>query len=86
MLKEALPLLNWMPPDNGDPPSRNCTEPFPVGVRVAVKTKVSPIAEGLGPELKVIARLDGEVRRSTGLFREFCRTIGQSLLAARKGE
>ena len=86
IVKEAVPLLNGMLPDKGEPPSRNCTAPFPVGVTVAVKTKVSPITEGFAPELKVTARLDCEVRKSTGLFRGFCRTIGQSLLAATKGE
>lgn len=69
IVNEAVPLLNGMLPDSADPPSRNCTEPFPAGVTVAVKTSVSPVTEGFAPELKLTAKLEGEVRRSTGLFR-----------------
>ena len=87
VLKEAVPLLKEMLPEIGVVPSMNWTAPFPVaGVRVAVNTRLSPKVDGLEPVLNVTARLLAEVRRSTGLFRGFCRTMGQSLLAATKGE
>ena len=87
VLNEAEPLLKGMLPEIVAPPSRNWIEPFPVaGVSVAVNTRLSPKVEGLEPVLNVTARLLGEVRSSTGLFRGFCRTMGQSLLVAAKGE
>ncbi len=81
VVKEALPLLKGMLAEMGAPASRNCTEPLPAGVTVAVKASVSPSTEGFVPELKVTARLEGEVRRSTGLFRGFWKFIGQSICA-----
>src|SRR6476646_2150933 len=87
VLNEAVPLLKGMLPEIVAPPSRNWIEPLPVaGVSVAVNTRLSPKVEGLEPVLNVTARLLAEVRSSTGLFRGFCRTMGQSLLVATKGE
>src|SRR6478752_7570219 len=85
VLNEAVPLLKGMLPEIVAPPSRNWIEPLPAaGVSLAVNTRLSPKVEGLEPVLNVTARLLAEVRRSTGLFREFCRTMGQSLLVATK--
>src|SRR5690349_9996016 len=81
VVNEALPLLKGMLAEIGAPASRNCTEPLPAGVTVAVKTRVSPSTEGLAPEAKLTVRLEGEVRRSTGLFREFWKFMGQSICA-----
>ena len=87
VLNEAEPLLKEMLPDIGVVPSINWTAPLPVvGVSVAVNIRLSPKVDGLEPMLNVTARLLADVRRSTGLFRGFCRTMGQSLLAATKGE
>lgn len=86
VLREAVPPLRGMLPEIGVPPSRNWTAPLPGGVTVAANTSALPITDGLAPELKVTARLEGEVLRSTGLFRGFWRTIGQSSLPGTKGE
>lgn len=81
----ALPLLNGMLAEMGSPPSRNCTEPLPAGVTVAVKTRVSPITAGFAPEVKETASVDAEVRNNTGLFRGFWKFMGQSSCAGLNG-
>ena len=84
---EAELLVSWMAPEIGVLPSKNWTAPVPVfGVTVAVKTRLSPIVDGFDPEVRATVKVLADWRSSTGLLRAFCRTIGQSLLAATKGE
>ena len=86
VLKEATPLLRGIAPDIGVPPSRNCTEPFPVaGLSVAVNVRLAPAAEGVAPAVKVTASVLGVVRNRMEVSRSFWRTSGQSLFAGLYG-